>query len=139
MPPALRPERVTQNRVVKCITSPVSAGGLGYANLGDWSKRVGNRCIETEHLRGNLKRRGYSDVHIAQAAHKLMAAADATGITLYQVNLRTYQLLRYGVQVQVAAGAPHETVHLIDWGNPANNDFALAEEVTLNVGKAGGH
>ena len=33
-----------------------------------------------------------------------MAAADATSITLYQANLRTYQLLRYGVSVQIAAG-----------------------------------
>lgn len=131
---SLRPERVTQNRVVKCIATPPAAGGLGYANLGDWSKRDGNRCIEVEYLRANLKKRGYSDAHISQAVQKLMAAADATGLTLYQVNLRTYQLLRYGVQVQVAAGVPHETVRLIDWEQPAQNDFALAEEVTLKGG-----
>ena len=34
----------------------------------------------------------------------LLTAADATGVTLYQANLRTYQLLRYGVPVQIAAG-----------------------------------
>lgn len=130
----LRPERVTQNRVVKLITSPLATSGLGYANLGEWSKRDGNRCIEVEHLRANLKKRGYSDAHVSQAVQKLMAAADATGLTLYQVNLRTYQRLRYGVQVQVAAGVPHETVRLIDWEQPAQNDFALAEEVTLKGG-----
>jgi len=48
--------------------------------------------------------------------------------------LRTYQLVRYGVPVQVAAGQAHETVHLIDCANPDNNDFALAEEVTLKGG-----
>ena len=63
-----------------------------------------------------------------------MAAADATGITLYQANLRTYQLLRYGVPVQIAAGQPHDTVHLVDWEHPEKNDFALAEEVTLRGG-----
>ncbi|RKF38612.1 type I restriction endonuclease subunit R [Paraburkholderia fungorum] len=130
----LRPERVTQNRIVKWICTPVSDGGLGYVNLGEWSKRADNRCIESEYLRANLKERGYSDVHVSQTIQKLMAAADATGITLYQANLRTYQLLRYGVPVQVAAGAPHETVHLIDWATPANNHFALAEEVTLKGG-----
>src|SRR5207237_2401914 len=58
----------------------------------------------------------------------------ATGVTLYQANLRTYQLLRYGVPVQIAAGQPHETVHLVEWKQWADNDFALAEEVTLRGG-----
>ncbi len=48
--------------------------------------------------------------------------------------MRTYQLLRYGVPVQVAAGQPHKTVDLIDWQHPERNDFALAEEVTLKGG-----
>jgi type I restriction enzyme R subunit len=130
----LRPERATQSRVVQQITLPAPAGGLGYANLGEWSKREGNRCIEAEYLRSNLKARGYTHAHIAQALQKLMAAADVTGITLYQANLRTYQLLRYGVQVQIAAGQAHQTVYLVDWANPGRNDFALAEEVTLKGG-----
>jgi len=69
-------------------------------------------------LRANLQARGYSETHISAALQRLLAAADATGITLYQANLRTYKLLRYGVEVQVAAGRPHDTVHLVDWEQP---------------------
>lgn len=129
-----RSERKTQNRIVSLFTDHAAPGCLEYDYLGDWHKRDNNRCIEADLLSANLRRRGYSEVHVSAALQRLLSAADARGATLYQACLRTYTLLRYGVDVQVAAGRPHDTVHFVDWENPENNDFALAEEVTLRGG-----
>jgi len=35
------------------------------------------------------------------------------------------------VPVKIEAGKVTETVHLINWDQPKENDFAIAEEVTL--------
>jgi len=129
-----RPERATQDRVAKRFTNKTHPRYLGYQHLGDWKDETNNRNIEPEYLLKNLKKRGYSDAQISAALHKLEAAADTTGVSLYQANMRTYQFLRYGVQVQTTVEEVHDTVHLIDWDNPDQNDFALAEEVTLKGG-----
>jgi len=123
------PERATQQRVVALFRDE-----LGYRFLGDWSERSGNSHVEEEILTQHLTGRGYSAAQIAMALHRLRTEARHPNRSLYANNQAVYGLLRYGVPVKAEAGQPNQTVHLIDLHDPANNDFALAEEVTLHGG-----
>jgi type I restriction enzyme, R subunit len=134
MPDRARAERTTQNRVVNLFTDKARTDCLGYEYLGDWSNEESNRNIEPELLSANLKRRGYTDVQISAALRQLQAAAEISDNTLYDANLKSYSLLRYGADVQTALSEPIRKVHFIDWAEPESNDFALAEEVTLRGG-----
>lgn len=129
-----KPERATQERVIRLFTER-----LGWRYLGEWSTRPGNHCIEEGPLTAHLQGSGYSAAHISAALHKLRSEALLHGRTLYAANQAVYQLLRFGVTVQTAAGQPHDTVHLVNWQAPERNDFAIAEEVTLKTGQTGGH
>lgn len=124
-----KPERATQDRVIELFTQKLS-----YRYLGDWSEREGNHCIEEGLLAAHLANQGYSEAHISAALHRLRAEALLHGRTLVAANQAVYQLMRYGVSVKVAAGEVSDTVHLVNWDQPAHNDFAIAEEVTLKGG-----
>lgn len=121
-----QPERATQNRVIALFRDE-----LGYRYLDDWCDREGNSNIEEDLLTAWLEKMGYSPAQISAALYKLRTEADNHSRSLYGNNQAVYSLLRYGVPVKFEAGKVTETVHLIDWENPENNDFALAEEVTL--------
>jgi type I restriction enzyme R subunit len=120
-------ERPVQDRVVLLF-----ADRLGYRYLGNRQYRPGNSSVEQEDLRAWLRKQGTSETLIDRALRRLKgAAAVGEGKTLYEANREVYQLLRYGVKVREGVGEPNQTVRLIDWERPENNDFAVAEEVTV--------
>ncbi|MGE6649613.1 type I restriction endonuclease subunit R [Shewanella colwelliana] len=120
-------ERKTQNRVVKFFKEQ-----LDYDYLGDWEYREGNSNIETDLLTKWLKDRDVSEALIKRTLRKLdTAAALGEGKKLYDANKEVYRLLRYGVKEKEGTGEQNQTVWLIDWENPAANNFAIAEEVTV--------
>jgi len=120
-------ERATQNRIVSLFQKD-----LGYRYLGDWQDREGNRNVEVEILAEWLRGRGVKEVLIKRALRQLdMAAALGEGKKLYYANKDVYRLLRYGIKDREGAGEQKQTVWLIDWQNPENNDFAIAEEVSI--------
>jgi type I restriction enzyme R subunit len=120
-------ERETQNRVIALFRDE-----LHYDYLGDWSDRPNNSNIEEGLLTAYLNKSGYSAAQISRTLDRLRAEANNPNRSLYENNKAIYSLLRYGVQVQAAAGENNESVQLINWDNPEQNDFAIAEEVTLH-------
>lgn len=120
-------ERATQNRVVKLFRDH-----LEYEYLGDWHEREDNSNIEKGLLSDWLSGQGVSDALINRTFRELEhASALGQGRHLYDANKDVYSLLRYGVKVKEDVGEQYQTVWLIDWDNPGNNDFAIAEEVSI--------
>lgn len=123
-------ERITQNRVIKLFKEK-----LGYVYYGNWESRAGNSNIEEDILRTNLKKRGVSDRLINSSIKELCDVARSSTGSLYERNKVVYAKLRYGVKVRPEVGEHHETVFPIDWKNIENNEFGIAEEVTLDQGE----
>ncbi|WP_009630047.1 type I restriction endonuclease [Synechocystis sp. PCC 7509] len=119
-------ERITQNRVVKLFQQ------LGYSYLGNWDTRANNRNIEPDLLSKWLQQQGASKTLIDKTLRELDKAATlGEGQNLYDANKAVYRLLRYGVKVKEGAGEQNQTIWLIDWKQPENNHFAIAQEVTI--------
>jgi len=119
-------ERATQNRVIALFRDE-----LKYDYLGDWTDRA-NSNVEEKLLTAYLTKSGYSAAQVSRALDRLRTEANNPNRSLYDNNKAVYSLLRYGVPVKTTVGENTETVKLIDWGDAAQNDFAIAEEVTLH-------
>jgi type I restriction enzyme R subunit len=120
-------ERATQNRIVKLFQEV-----LQYRFLGNWEEEEENSNVDEVLLTAHLSRQGYSPSLISKALFEFKKLVTInTSDDLYQANKNVYAALRYGINVKEEAGQNKETVYLIDWKNPQNNDFAIAEEVTI--------
>ncbi|UKO98340.1 type I restriction endonuclease [Nostoc sp. UHCC 0870] len=122
-----QPERQTQNRIVQIFQQQ-----LNYRYLGNWQDRLNNSNIETDILSTFLRdKQGYSNSLITKALYELNKVAGDQTKSLYDINKQVYSLLRYGVNVKEEVGENTQTVWLINWEEPLENDFAIAEEVTV--------
>lgn len=123
-------ERATQNRIVQLFQEQ-----LQYDYLGNWEEREGNSNIEEAELQKFLQNK-YSDELITKAIFALKKEANInTNDDLYTANKEVYSMLRYGTSKKVDAIKRPEHVDFIDWENPQNNNFAIAEEVTIKGAK----
>lgn len=123
-------ERITQNRIIQIFQKE-----LGYTYYGNWEKREHNSNIEIDFLKKNLLQRGYSENLAEKACKELYDKATTSAGNLYERNKNFYSLLRYGVKARPELGEQFDTIFPIDWQHPENNEFAIAEEVTLTKGQ----
>ncbi len=119
-------ERITQNKVIKHFKDV-----LQYEYLGNWEKRENNSNIEWKYLEAFLQKQGYSAILIQKVKDELFNVQNWHD-SLYDNNKKFYSLLHYGVKVRSELAENNETIWLIDWKNPHNNYFAIAEEVSIS-------
>jgi len=120
-------ERATQNRVIQLFKKE-----LKYRYLGNLEKEENNSNVDEALLTSFLTKKGHSPALISKALFEFKKAVTInTSDDLYQANKAVYSLLRYGIPVKEEAGQNKETVYFIDWKDVSQNDFAIAEEVTI--------
>jgi type I restriction enzyme R subunit len=120
-------ERETQDRVIALFRDE-----LHYRYLGNWADRPDNSNVEEGLLSAYLTRACYSPPQINRAIELLKFESENQNRSLYDNNKAVYSKLRYGVDVKTEAGKLTDKVKLINWEKPEQNDFAIAEEVTLH-------
>lgn len=120
-------ERVTQDRVVNFFKD---SSILDYSYLGNL-RDVANKNIREDRLKAYLKAFGYSKPLVDGAVSQLTKAAGNMTQGLYDANQEVYSLLKYGAKVKESPESAPKTVYFFDTEHPTNNDFAIAEEVTV--------
>ena len=121
------PERAVQDRIIELLRTK-----LGYEYLGNLSERE-NSCLDRQALKEFLVGRqqlepAYADRAIAELAKRMACPSQAD---LYSVNKEVYLTLRYPMPVATEPGKPMKQVYFIDWQHPLENNFSIAEEVTV--------
>ena len=123
-------ERKLQNKVLHWLVDSEQDGGLGYTYLGNLED-IDNTPVKEDLLKKNLEKRGYTKDQISKAVSELVNKTRNQVDRLYQINKEVYSLLRYGRQGIKDDENNRQTVHYIDWNNMDNNDFYVAEEVSV--------
>lgn len=127
MPKINEAERKTQDSVLAMFRDKAA---LAYEYYGDLRSQT-NSNIMADKLIAWLIGRGYGESLSAKAVFELQKTAGNLQQGLYKANQDVYSLLKYGAKVKENPGEPEKTVYFIDWEHSQNNEFAVAEEVTI--------
>jgi len=130
MPKINESERTLQNRVVQFFQD---SDALGYTYYGNLQEQI-NKNIMPDKLIAWLASRkggGYNANLAEKAVDILISTAGDLQQGLYKANQDVYSLLKYGAKVKENPGESEKTIYFIDWEYSHNNEFAIAEEVTI--------
>ncbi len=116
----------TQDRILHKIFEEK----LKYTYLGNFEDRENNSNIEEDLLLKFLVKK-YSEEIARKAIAELKKVAHNETRSLYEVNKEVYNMLKYGIGVTLYVGEKEQKVYFIDYEDYTNNDFYVAEEVTV--------
>ena len=119
-------EKATQNRVIQFFVDK-----LHYTYLGDLHDSENSNIMQERLYAYLTDKGGYSDKLARRAIDKLVLSAGNFQHGLYDANKEVYRLIKYGAKVAEEAGEAPKTVFFLNFSDIAQNDFALAEEVTV--------
>ena len=119
-------ERKTQNRVIKFFIDK-----LHYTYLGDLHDQANSNIMQDRLFKWLNHQKKYSEKLANKAIAELVKVSGNLQQGLYHANKEVYSLLKYGAKVKENADESPVTVSFIDFDDPASNDFAIAEEVTV--------
>ena len=119
-------EIVTQYRIVHKIFEEK----LKYTYLGNFEDKENNSNIEEELLLKFLVKKYPEDI-AKKAIAELKKVAHNETRSLYEVNKEVYNMLKYGTGITLYIGEKEQKVYFIDYKDYTNNDFYIAEEVTV--------
>lgn len=133
MPKINEAEIKTQERVLALFQDKAR---LNYRFYGDLRYKTNTNIIADKLMEWleSPQGGGYSANLSAKAVDTLVRTTGNLQQGLYKANQDVYGLLKYGAKIKEEPGEPEKTVYFIDWERPHNNEFAIAEEVTLKLG-----
>ncbi|WQZ81815.1 type I restriction endonuclease subunit R [Helicobacter pylori] len=118
----MKTEREVQKQVIETFKA------MGYAYLGDLTKSD-NENINKESLKAWLVKNQKIE---PERWHKIeQKIHNALKNDLYEANQKFYNLLIYGVKTKISQNENTQTTYLIDWKDVSQNEFSVAEEVSV--------
>ncbi len=122
----MKDETLTQRKVISFFVEK-----LKYTYIGNLETEENSNLREGDIFAFLTQKMGYSETLSRRAIEKLKKNTINLSQGLYFANKEVYTSLKYGEKVKDENSSADKTVYFIDFKNPGNNNFCIAEEVTV--------